>query len=812
MREKFYCFALVFILTTSLIPLPILGISEKWIQESEIHPRISAAADQSEAVFGNFQSTWYFDGAKDPRSGQPDDGWVRSWLRNSGSVWGCRNWKDPETGTIYPVKLGGANYGKSEPTKIQFPVPDLEGGLSICRYYRYRPPKIIVNGIPIQRAFGIGDFYAPNKVWGTADVMVETHSRTWLGLDIYQRVLVWVSKNHNQYVIYDWTVVNTGNVDLDPEIEREGEALDSLYFMRELEMTVNSEDERKSEWYTWSGVYPPESPNWTWWDSVRCLISYAALEYDRYGYSTWGDAYGSFMEYDYLDDCASGCEVTLFAPKTDANHKPIKPIGPGPNASSGKPENYPENDDVTQPRAHGFHGPDDLKYKHHSIERPPDEWEVVYNAMIYGEKGDPTYDPYVEYMEGTYPSTYHPKPTDKRGVWRWNDLEPDAQVFWHIVGWSSMGPFHLEYGDSLRIVWANCGGRLSEETAWRVGKAWKDSSITFVTKSGDTIDINDISYTFPHVPNPKDTIHIPPVYRHFPVWQDPGHQCDRANLIKDMWVYTTVDSAIRHAINAQWNFDHDYLAPVPPPPPSIEVTSMPNYIYIKWWYEEEADKPSDLAGFKVYRSRGRAGPLLTNEGVAGKWELVFQCGGSNPGGGVDWTSDIVYEYKDQNVIRGENYYYYVAAFDDGTHPETPYPGDVKGSPEPLESGRWQNYTFGVIGAASLQREAASDLSNVRVVPNPFNAATVLGRYGEGSDKINFFGLTEDCTIRIYTFTGDLIKTINHKGSGDEAWVNPTKEIYQVTEEGQHLASDIYIANIVDNKTGETVNVKFVIIR
>jgi len=805
MKKKFSCLVLIFIIAASLVSFPVSGV-EKWIRQSEIHPRISDNGAQSEITFADFNSTWYFDGAMS-EFGDPEDGWIRSWIRNSGFVFGCRNWKDPETGRIFPTKLGGTPYAPNA-SDLTWAIP--EEGVFIRKYYRYHPPKVVVNGIPIQRAFPTsGDSRSPEKVWGTADVMVESHARTDLGLDIYQRVLVWVSKHHNQYVVYDWTIVNTGNIDEDPEIEREGESLDSLYFMRQLEMTVNNQTERKSEWHTWTGVYPepwnrPE-------DSVRCLISYPAVEWVRgNGNDFRGDAFGVWTwDRDYIDDATSGGEVTLYAPETDADHRPIKPIGPGSGAANGSPGNHPETDDVVQPRSHGRWGPDDPEFRDYSAS-PEEEWVTVYKAMVYGEKGDPSYSPLVEYMEGTYPDAYHPISTDKRGYYTWNDQETEnSAVYWHAMAQAGYGPYHLDYGDSIRIVWADCGGRLDPQVAYEVGKAWKDSSITFITRSGVELDTGDISLSFPYVPNPADTIHIPPIYRHQPGrWQDdlmrdpvtPDLSDDRANLIKDMWVYSTVDSVVRHAINAQWNFDHDYEIPVPPPPPSIEITSMANGIEIKWRYEEEDDISSDLAGYRVYRSIGRGGPVLTNGGVRGEWEMIYEAGPGEE------------SFRDTTAVRGEDYYYYVAAFDDGSHPEAGDPNGVTGTAESLESGRWQNYTFGVIGAASLVRESSGDLSKVRVVPNPFNAATTLGRYADKSEKINFFGLTEDCTIRIYTFTGDLVKTIEHKGSGDEAWVNPTRQIYQVTDQTQHVVSGLYIANIVDNISGESVNVKFVIIR
>jgi hypothetical protein len=59
----------------------------------------------------------------------------------------------------------------------------------------------------------------------------------------------------------------------------------------------------------------------------------------------------------------------------------------------------------------------------------------------------------------------------------------------------------------------------------------------------------------------------------------------------------------------------------------------------------------------------------------------------------------------------------------------------------------------------------------------------------------------------------LVKTIVHDdGSGDEAWDDPTGQQYQVTDDIRHIVSGLYIANIVDDVTGESINIKFVIIR
>jgi len=69
----------------------------------------------------------------------------------------------------------------------------------------------------------------------------------------------------------------------------------------------------------------------------------------------------------------------------------------------------------------------------------------------------------------------------------------------------------------------------------------------------------------------------------------------------------------------------------------------------------------------------------------------------------------------------------------------------------------------------------------------------------------FLNLPGECTIRIYTERGDLIKTIEHtNGSGDEAW-------NLVTKYRQVVVSGIYLAHI-ETPDGRSTYRKFIVIR
>jgi len=262
------------------------------------------------------------------------------------------------------------------------------------------------------------------------------------------------------------------------------------------------------------------------------------------------------------------------------------------------------------------------------------------------------------------------------------------------------------------------------------------------------------------------------------VYADKGY--DENDQAKDHWIATGRDSLFKNAMNAIKTVEQGYDIPTPPPPPSIEVTSLPEVIVVEWGDESEA--ASDLAGYRVYRVVGS--PYIEFSGsneLLGQWELIQEFG---PGVNI---------FEDEEAERGVAYYYYVAAFDaDG-----------------LESGKWMNHSRHK--AAHLTNPPAEELYDVRVVPNPYNIKSPNLYPGE-EDKIMFLELPPVCTIRIFTESGNLIRTIKHTdGSGDEAWADPTGEHFMTTSSSQQPVSGLYIAQI-ETPDGRSVIRKILIVR
>jgi hypothetical protein len=303
------------------------------------------------------------------------------------------------------------------------------------------------------------------------------------------------------------------------------------------------------------------------------------------------------------------------------------------------------------------------------------------------------------------------------------------------------GPYTLAPGDSVHIVIAEAVSGLGRDSVRSIGAKWFDDNGPFIKPDGSSTS-------------------------------------DRDDY-KDAWVFTGKDSLFKAFERAQFVYENELIVPEPPPPPSeFTVTSGGDRINLSWTNNAE-DAPG-FSGYRLYRAIHQ--PDTT-------YELVFECGGNS-------GNEIVNEFDDTQLLRGFDYYYYLSSYDDGSTN-----GFAPGVP--LESGKFYTMTN---SPAFLKRPPGESLADIRVVPNPYNIRMRELQFGSsGPDRIMFFDIPGECTIKIYTERGDLVETIEHTdGSGDAAWNS-------ITSSRQTVVSGVYIATFVTPK-GEQAIRKFIIIR
>ncbi len=220
--------------------------------------------------------------------------------------------------------------------------------------------------------------------------------------------------------------------------------------------------------------------------------------------------------------------------------------------------------------------------------------------------------------------------------------------------------------------------------------------------------------------------------------------------------------------------DGSYLIPVPVPAPVTVVENTDDgRIRITWNREAEQFSHPRLIGAlrKFYICRSDAG--------MGPWTILDSL---NVG---DVNNEGIYEFYDDDVVYklGETRYYSVVSVDEHKN----------------VSGR-TNITKHLKNVASVEK-----MGEVFVVPNPFNIESGFGGKVGAEDKIGFYGLPEKCTIRIFTYSGQLVETIEHD---DPVY---TTDWFQVTRNEQEIASGIYFY-VVTTPDGDKTSGKFIIVK
>lgn len=216
--------------------------------------------------------------------------------------------------------------------------------------------------------------------------------------------------------------------------------------------------------------------------------------------------------------------------------------------------------------------------------------------------------------------------------------------------------------------------------------------------------------------------------------------------------------------------------PVPAPVISIENTSSAVNKIIWGPQVEEFNTPRLNAPFSHYLVMRALDPQ-------GPWTLIDSVGKRD----LRYFKDSVYVVSDEKSDLGVDVFYAVYSVD--------------------ETGRksgFTNMTYHVTQAPS-----APVLEKVYVVPNPLvitNGRSGSAGGGDVSDQIGFFGLTKRCTIKIFSFSGQLIQTIEHDGDAysEVSW-------FQISRNHQMISSGVYFFVVQDAETGKHVKGKFVII-
>lgn len=148
----------------------------------------------------------------------------------------------------------------------------------------------------------------------------------------------------------------------------------------------------------------------------------------------------------------------------------------------------------------------------------------------------------------------------------------------------------------------------------------------------------------------------------------------------------------------------------------------------------------------------------------------------------------------------------------GFQPIYPQGGDIYRitSTKPYLEGDY--FTYSTKGAGVDEEQAKTELDDIGVVPNPYVAQASwerrnLNQTGRGERRIDFINLPSECTIRIYTVSGSLVKTLVK----DTGPADGTVSWDLVTEDGMDAAFGLYVYHVDAPNVGEHLG-KFALIK
>lgn len=155
---------------------------------------------------------------------------------------------------------------------------------------------------------------------------------------------------------------------------------------------------------------------------------------------------------------------------------------------------------------------------------------------------------------------------------------------------------------------------------------------------------------------------------------------------------------------------------------------------------------------------------------------------------------------------------YFPPFNPGLTPVDPSPGDIFRitTSKPFKTGDF--FSFITKQVSSDNDLAKTQMDQINVVPNPYLGTASwerrnLNSTGRGERKIDFTHLPSQCTIRIYSMTGALVKTIRKEAGLS----NGTVSWDLVSDDGMEVAYGVYLYHVEAPGIGEHIG-KFALIK
>lgn len=687
-----------------------------------------------------------------------------------------RQWTDPN-GVTHPFQVAQVMQNKfSDIENVTVPTGEFR------RVHRNPYPLKELDGVNWTQTFDQNDPVDPNI---PSDALIYTAIDLWpeFGMDIRVERWAYVFANdaYDDFIIMEYRISNTGS-----------QTAEDLVIG--LNGAVHSEAHYPAD--LWGDYYGTSYPSYVGGDaSSDSLRMWYAWRADRSASADQDDTGDPNSQWGYFQEPQFMGHIVLHADAsaTDESDDPMQPFKAG-WSQRDKVKNLNEAD---QTEVYNF------------ISQTWDVPDYAYH-QFYDSDRNPVASPGDGYFRTLEKEAGAVAPD---GINLYN-FDPEQEQ--EKNGLFSFGPYTLPAGEDIRIVTAFAGGVIPSRLAIDAGRAWNGGFEGRPVFGVCDLYVANQAVPCNNMPGPLsyDDMHGHPLVQNGDVYGlefDPvngGLQVTGAPLVsggstlskseKDDVIYIGQKLMFETASRAKQVWDSGNVrfgqgtfdVPFAPAAPNLIGLSENDQIRLQWSSNGSGDtRSSPITGWRVYREYKRPSALTS------PYDTTFVLMADLPVGQT--------EYVDTEVVRGEDYYYYIAAVNqDG----------IESSPFQNRTGTSATKTDEALAptrAPSDTWQSEDPLEGVVVVPNPYHVQAAEKYPGK---RLNFLNLPPYANVHIYTMTGDLIQTLEHNtDTGDIDWER------QDTFSTMEIVSGVYLyvveeVDVNRNPTGRTAIGKFVVIK
>lgn len=448
---------------------------------------------------------------------------------------------------------------------------------------KFDHPDVTVNGWQAS-ALDTSDILDEIDPQLSADRMILNEINTSVGITITRKIYAFSNPQHDNYFIYDFVFENTGIYDLDGS--HHSLTLTDVIFYFQYRWAMSK--------YTgvWGYRWSPQPSAWGY-NTVNEIL-----------HPNYGDEYNATYSWHGLLSAYAGDNIG--APNTgngilEADGFLGAPQFPGVvTLHADKSASDNSNDSLQFTSAPFYYSNHPITYQNNQFDanKMKSEYQIMNQGLpekTHAEKLAYSHNP--RWQDAPFNNTKNAE-----------DLQSWYSGFSQGIGY---GPYTLEPGANIRIVFAETVGSINWQKREEVGENWYLRESPYI--------LPDSSYT------------------------------DDRDKYKDAWVFTGRDSLFQSFDRAIKAWDNGLsVDPTPSPPDSFAVIPSGDRIILSW--SANAEDYPHFAGYKIYRQ-------CDNPNTS--FNMIYKCGA-----GTD--NPILNNYEDFAVLPGKDYYYYIVSYDDGS--------------------------------------------------------------------------------------------------------------------------------------------------